>query len=375
MSPPQFPLFDLPNAVVVLEDGAVNLNETVGGVDFAGIRRSYLVTPQAPGDYALPEATITFTYAAVPGQASQGSVPLPSATFTVEGVAGAAVAPPAATRVEISQTVEPDSGRLKVGDALVRTIVVTADGMQAMLIPAPRFSAPDGVRLYGHDPKLVDERSPRGEFVGGRRTDTATYVFERAGSFVLPEVAIGEDASAPAIDVEVSAAAAASPLAPPVPDQAPTQGATVDRKRALALLAAGLLAAAVLAVALRAMIPRWLAELRSWHEARKTSEAARFRLFRQACRHGDGAAVYARLDEWARQGRLGPLPDWLRRCGGDAAGRTYEAFMAARFGGRQAAGEAIDYARLERAFVDARRAWLDTASAAGRMPALPPLNP
>lgn len=192
MSPPQFPLFDLPNAVVVLADGATNINETVGGVDFAGIRRSYLVTPQVPGDYALPPAAITFTYAAVPGQPSPGSVPLPPAPFSVEGTQGAAAAAPAAGRVDVSQTVEPDTGKLKVGDALVRTVVVAADDMQAMLIPAPQFSTPEGVRLYRHDPKLVDERSPRGDFVGGRRTDAATYVFERAGTFVLPEVAVGQ---------------------------------------------------------------------------------------------------------------------------------------------------------------------------------------
>ena len=375
MSPPQFPLFDLPNAVVVLADGATNINETVGGVDFAGIRRSYLVTPQVPGDYALPPAAITFTYAAVPGQPSPGSVPLPPAPFSVEGTQGAAAAAPAAGRVDVSQTVEPDTGKLKVGDALVRTVVVAADDMQAMLIPAPQFSTPEGVRLYRHDPKLVDERSPRGDFVGGRRTDAATYVFERAGTFVLPEVAVGQTLSAPALKVEVAAAATASPLAPPAPEQASAEAGTFDRRRVLALLAAGLLAAAALVVFLRSRVPRWLAGLRSRRAARETSEPACFRRFRQACRREEGAAVYARLDEWARQGRLGPLPDWLRRSSGEAAGRTYEAFMASRFGGRQSAGEAIDYARLEREFVDARRIWLEKAASAGSASALPPLNP
>src|SRR5262245_37159944 len=51
MSAPKFPLFNLPNAVVSLPDtGAQNLVETIGDESYAGIRRTYIVTPQTAGD-------------------------------------------------------------------------------------------------------------------------------------------------------------------------------------------------------------------------------------------------------------------------------------------------------------------------------------
>ncbi|WP_457813293.1 BatD family protein [Sinorhizobium meliloti] len=67
LQPPQFPAIDLPGAIVTLDDGrALNLNETIDGTAYSGIRRTYIVTPQSPGDFTLPPAVITFGYAAVP---------------------------------------------------------------------------------------------------------------------------------------------------------------------------------------------------------------------------------------------------------------------------------------------------------------------
>ena len=66
LSPPQFPLFDLPNAVVTLSDArAQNMTETVDGETYAGIRRIYLVTPQLAGTFTLPPARITSTAVSV----------------------------------------------------------------------------------------------------------------------------------------------------------------------------------------------------------------------------------------------------------------------------------------------------------------------
>lgn len=77
LSPPQFPLFDLPGTIVTMpDDRGLNLNETIDGVDFSGIRKTYVIAPQAAGDYTLPPVDIPFGYAAVPGETTQGRVKL-----------------------------------------------------------------------------------------------------------------------------------------------------------------------------------------------------------------------------------------------------------------------------------------------------------
>ncbi|WP_457663085.1 hypothetical protein [Sinorhizobium medicae] len=52
---PQFPAIDIPGAIVTLDDGrALNLNETIDGTPYSGIRRTYIIVPQAAGDFTLP---------------------------------------------------------------------------------------------------------------------------------------------------------------------------------------------------------------------------------------------------------------------------------------------------------------------------------
>ncbi|MEQ1956121.1 hypothetical protein [Mesorhizobium sp. CN2-181] len=388
MSPPQFPLFDLPNAVVTLPDsGAENLNETVDGESFAGVSRSYLVTPQAAGDYVLPQAEITFTYAAVPGQASPGKVTLPPTKFTVTAQPGveAGGAFVTAARVGVEQALDRDTQTIKAGDSLVRTVTVTADGMQAMLIPEPSFDAPDDVRIYRHDPKVEDQRTARGEFVVGRRTDTVTYLFEKAGSYTLPAVEVhwfdpksgkDETASAPAVAVTVSEAAASeSVIAPPAPVETPRSAwAGIDWRWWLPV--AGVAMAALLGAGwfLLSGLPRIQTHLQARQAKRENSEPAYFRRFEQGCRNGNRRTAYILLDAWARRADLGPVSEWLHRHGVIEAQRAYAAFEKSIFGKEGSA--APDVGVLCAAIARTRRSWLGKRQQdAPNVQFLAPLNP
>ncbi|GLS29536.1 Oxygen tolerance [Mesorhizobium albiziae] len=376
MSSPQFPNLDIPNAIVTLPDvRAENLVENIGSDSYSGIRRLYFVTPQLPGDYVLPSAVITFTYAAVPGQASNGSVTLPPVKFTVAGVPGAPTGNvAAATTLTVTQTLDREPKDLKSGDTLVRTVTAAAEGMEAMMIPVPEFSAPEGVRIYPHDPVLSDKGG------SSQRIDRVTYAFDKPGSYVLPAVEIDwydpasqkhQVAQAPEIAVSVADSAAFTPAIapPPAPEQpAPAAWKTWVKYWPWAAAVAGF---ALLTWLTRRMLPRLSAWRHARHLAHEQSEAAYFRRFQDACKSGRLPEIYSALDSWSRRTGIVPVSAWLERNGDEATLAEFGRLEDAIFGGGRAP---FDAWKLLEGISSAR-----TASRPGEgtlpVPALPALNP
>jgi hypothetical protein len=384
MSSPQYPIFDLPNAVVTLPDSrAQNLVETIDGEDFAGIRRSYVITPQVAGDFVLPPAAITFTYAAVPGQATKGSVTLPQLKFTVTGAPGGAAGPVAiAAKVTVTQTLDRAPASLKAGDTLVRTVTTVAEGMQAMMIPVPAFEAPEGVRVYPHDPVLTDQTTVGQGSVGGKRVDRVTYGFEKPGTYKLPAIEIGwydpaarknDTAEAPEITVTVAEAAAFGPaIAPPVPAADQPDATKIPRLRDIALAVAGIVVLALLAFLGARLWPKLAARRRVRRLEEEQSEAAFFKHFEQACRDGDAAKAYRALDAWSRRARVAPITAWLAVFGNEATRTEFERLQGAVFAAKP---QACDTGGLAGGIAKARSAWLAGAKTDAHPAALPSLNP
>ena len=79
---------------------------------------------------------------------------------------------------------------VKVGDAATRTVTITASKMRAMLIPPTKFKAPDGIVVYPRQPAVDDMKTDRGEFVEGKRVDSATYVMRKEGNYTLPPIRV-----------------------------------------------------------------------------------------------------------------------------------------------------------------------------------------
>jgi hypothetical protein len=397
MSALAFPPIDIPGAIVSRpDDSAEHVTETINGESYAGIQQSFVVTPQRAGEFALPPATITFQYAAVPGQATGGAVTLPPAKFTAKLPPG--VAPSATTagapaepvaRVTISQSLDHDVKSLKVGDTLTRTVSAFAERTQAMMIPPPTFDAPDGVRVYRKDPVLADETKDRTGFVGGRRTDRVTYLFEKPGRYTLPAIDIAwfdvktgkqESARAPAIEVSVAenprAAPAIAPEPPPAVDA--TAGAVVKRVdwRRWAPWAIGtVLGALLLAWLARRYTPRY----RTWRAARRRereeSEPAYFARAERACRSNDAPAAYRALGAWAWRAGAVSLTTWCNTLGDGGLRSQAVALERALFAAGKP-GEAWDGPRFAAAIAGARRTWLASRDhGAARPQALPALNP
>src|SRR5262245_46946332 len=320
MSGVEIPTIDIPGAIVARPDeGAEHLTETIGGQSYAGIQQSFVITPQRAGDFTLPPAKLTFKYAAVPGQSTDGAVTIPPQKFTAKlpaGVAASGTTPGApaepVAKVTVTQSLDQDLKTLKVGDTLTRTVSAFAERTQAMMIPPPAFEAPDGVRVYRKDPILTDETKDRIGFVGGRRTDRATYLFEKPGEYTLPAIEIGwfnvktgkqETARAPEIKVSVAenpnAAPAIAPEPPPTQTAVPSAARRIDWRR----WAPGAAGAALAALPLTWLARRYVPLYRAWRAARRRardeSEPAYFARAERACRAGDPRVAYQALTAWA----------------------------------------------------------------------------
>ena len=238
LSAPAFPALQVPGAVVTMPDErGINSTETVDGASYAGIRKTYVFTPQTGGDFALPTPEIHFTYSGDDGKPQDVTVTLPSTTIHASGQQGTPAQAPAAApllpaaRLHVGQTFEqPVSGKdahLRAGDALVRTVTIFAPGAPAMMIEPPAMPAPRGVRQFRADPQLQDGAAATGDepagTTGGRRVETVTYVFEGSGHYTLPAVSVAwydpatgkrTQSSAPAVTVDVGRAAPGLGLAP-----------------------------------------------------------------------------------------------------------------------------------------------------------------
>jgi len=345
MSAPDFPLFQVPGAIVTMPDArAQNSTETIGGVTYAGIRKTYVFTAEQDGDFDFPAATIRFTYAGEDGTPRQGSVTLPPTHIRagaggVPGVPGrsATAGQPHALlpvgRLSVTQTLSPapDKGtvRLHAGDALVRTVTVFAPQAQAMMIRPLHATAPRGVRMFSADARLSD-RSGRGDGAGGpggERVETFTYVFEREGSYTLPPLradwldpATGKPArsEAPGIRVVVDVAGPSGALAPErallasLPDVM-SWTAIWWTAGTLALALAGALAWLRLGPVLRRLRQRAASR-----GTREREAQARMAALLAACAAGDPAAAYDALCAWTRAA-YGVAPAFLAHRVGDAS--------------------------------------------------------
>lgn len=186
-SPPQFPLFDVPDAVVTLPDErAQNLVETVDGVQYSGIRRRYAVVPEVPGSFTTPAATVTFRYS-VDGKATEGSVAVPPLNFVVQNGTANASMTFAARNLTVAESFDRDTSKLQSGDAVVRTVTLSAEDTQAMMMPPIAFGDVSGLRAY-RKPPVIRDGITHGSRLVSTRIETVTYTADANGVFLLPPV-------------------------------------------------------------------------------------------------------------------------------------------------------------------------------------------
>jgi hypothetical protein len=309
-TPPVFPDFQLRNAVT-RPLATINMSEQHAGVTYAGMRRDFAIHPQEPGAYALADQAIVVTYAADPPRTQTVTVTLPRLSFEAFIPDAAAAIDPfvAATRFTLRQSIEGASPDMKVGDAVIRTVTIEAQGIPSMLLPPVSLAAPAGIAVYPDQPSLQDRSDSRTDVLTATRIDRATFMLQQPGDYVLPGIEIAwwnlgdqtiQRARADAVTVHVA----------PNPALAPSAGSTEAAKtsrwrtaiaslaahwRLVALATGGLL---VLGWLFWRATPALAERLRSRREAYRRSEAAAFAHLRKTARRADPAATYFALRAW-----------------------------------------------------------------------------
>ncbi|ACS59348.1 conserved hypothetical protein (plasmid) [Rhizobium leguminosarum bv. trifolii WSM1325] len=324
-SPPQYPLFEVPAALVTLsDDRAQNLVQTIADVQYSGIRRSYVIVPEKPGSVALPEIAVDLGYSAN-GSAIKAQVRVALPSFDVAAAPNQAASPFAARNLTVSQSFDRSPADLKAGDAVVRTIVIFAEDMQAMLIPPVDLGRAAGVAQYVKPPSLTDGVEQRGigrsVETGSTRTETVVYTTSAAGGFQAPPVSYqwfdldahaAATATLPAVDIVVAKAPSTERIDPKFNPPGEDEG-----KNAWPVVL--LSCAAVLAGF--AAIVAWQrgSAIRAWAErrrmSRRNSPQRRLRRFRTIIRVGPDPAIYRALQDWSLSLGFRSVSDWAEAQG------------------------------------------------------------
>lgn len=377
-SPPQFPLFDTPDALVTLPDGNTqNMVQSIEGVQYSGIRKSYVVVPEKAGSFALPEIAIDLGYSSN-GTPVKATVKVALPHFEVPDNAAANGLPLAARNLDINQSLDRNPSTLTAGDALVRTIVVFAEDTQAMLIPPVEFAETVGIKHYVKPPVLADgvERRGVGRSVerGSTRTQTVVYTTTDAGHFSLPEISYpwfdvdgGTVALArlPAIELVIDTKASANEDIAPVieEDSVPSERITW-REWALLIVTLALAITVCVFIRLRSKT------IRAWWtrilERRRNSPGRKLKHLRATVADGGEFAIYRALQDWSADLGYPTVSAWAQ-AQGNATLTEQVGILGRRLFRSQDA--ALDRKALSLAIAVAKRRSIVTRSK------LPDLNP
>jgi hypothetical protein len=309
--PPELPDFQVRNAVT-RQLQSVNIYEQQDGTSYAGVRFEFAIYPQEPGTYAIAGQKLIVHYAADPPTTHDAELALPHIDFAAIVPDAAAALRPfvAAERLTVEQSVQRSSEQLKAGDSVTRTVTIKAEGTPAMLLPPQSFGPIDGLTLYPAQPSLDDHTDGRTDALTSTRTDSATYMLQRPGSYALPAVDVGwwnigeQRVERAHLDAVTFAVAANPGMQIATTKQRPLW----DWDGIIDFIWRHWLLATIAAVALGAVAwsaPRAIRTIRTSYQARRQarlqSEAWSFHEFRRAAGSRDAKAAYFALLNWLQR--------------------------------------------------------------------------
>lgn len=357
---PRFAVPEIPGAVVMKVDGRPVMGSTkIDGETWTSQRHTFRVYAQRAGDYEVPSFAVRFSVSA-----GFKEPPQPQRIMT-EAIRWEAKMPPGAeglsllistSSLEAKQNWQgiPKAGNgddepitLAVGDAITRTITLAAEDVPGMALPAISMPAADGMTSYAQAP-VVDDRTNRGTLTGSR-SDSVTYVCQRAGAVTLPAMVVTWwDIKAEQLR-RINLDGLRLEVTEPLSQGGEVVGDVEIDTGSNHLAAWAIVAVIVFVTAIflfrRILTDRWLA----WNRRHLESESAAFAAVKKACRGDDPAKAYNALMRWIGKRSGGTRQVTLRSIGEQSDDAAFS----------------DELIRLERAAIDPSRPWSGTAIEAG----------
>jgi hypothetical protein len=318
-SPPELPGLQVRNAVT-RQLQSVNTNDQRDGVSYAGVQYEYVITPQEPGSYAIAGKAVRIKYAAAPPATREVSVTLPPVSFeaTIPDAAAGLTPFVSANKLTAEQQIKHSSDPLKPGDAVTVSVTITAEGTPAMLLPPLPFASVDGLQLYPTQPVLQEKTEARTDVMTATRTESATYMVERPGTYALPAIEIGwwNVADGKVERIHLDGAAFTVAAVPGIAGDEPVGQSRrtwdwSDLRDVLAdhwlLVLLAIVIAAGLGMTAPRAIRRVTAASRRRREAYRRSERFAFHRLRRAIGRSDPSQAYFALLDWLPH--LDAVPD------------------------------------------------------------------
>lgn len=195
--------FVIKDAIVMQrEKFAVNSTRSDGDKSWTVQQWTLVVYPQRDGQFEIPAIPLQLSIAgdgieSIDGEANtqpMGFEAMIPQQFISEQVISGQVIPGqaqdkkswlASNRFDVEQRFNKSIEELAPGDALIRTITFSADNLPAMMLPEVEIENIEGIAVYRKPPQLTDKVN-RGDYIA-ERTEVITYVFEKAGEYLLPK--------------------------------------------------------------------------------------------------------------------------------------------------------------------------------------------
>jgi len=297
---PDLPAVEVPGAYVMrTESQGVRLSETISRTTYTGQRYQMSIYCQQPGTLEIPPLPVTAVIKQWGINAAETPYELRTPATSLickvppgaEGIRGLI----STTRLDATQSWSSRPDTAAPGDAVTRTITLSADDVSAMAFPPMQHPEIDGVAIYPGQPSVSDE-TDRGA-LQGRREESVTYVFEAPGEVALPEIVLSwwdignqrlRRIELPGLELVVEGELAAEPAEV-------TEVTVEEPPRDLLPLVASATMVAVLGLWLGLRLGRWY---QGWQRARLESEEFAYRQVNTALRSHNPQTISASIMRW-----------------------------------------------------------------------------
>ena len=188
---PNMPALKVPGAYVIPPGSqSARAQDQIQGATYTGQRYQLSIYPQQGGTIRIPatEFQVAISNFGSGAEAKTQGAQIPAVEFTSKVPPGSEGEDwlVSTTQFEAKQSWSSDSTEWKVGDALKRSIRLSAVDVSGMAFAPLKFPSQNGLGIYPAE-ATVNDQGDRGR-LSGSREETVTYVFQKAGTVELPAI-------------------------------------------------------------------------------------------------------------------------------------------------------------------------------------------